>query len=643
MPGPGHKIAAPLKRIALPPYYPMPPPYLPTTKKEMEALGWDRLHVVLVTGDAYVDHPSFGAAVVGRYLESLGVRVGIIAMPDMNRPEDFQRLGEPAWFFGVTAGNLDSMIMGFTAAKKHRSDDDYVPGGRAGLRPKRATIAYCNKLRELFPGCQILIGGLEASLRRHAHYDYWDNKVRRSILPDTRADLLVFGMAERPLKEIVEAMREGNRLKELKTIRGTAAWINLQERKERGEEAITLPSYEEVAENKTKYARASKIIHENQNPHSAKILVQKHGNRYVQVNPPVLPLSEEELDAVYALPFTREPHPSYKENIPAFEMIRFSVTAMRGCYGGCSFCALTVHQGRAIQSRSEKSIEEEVRKITRMKGFTGYISDIGGPTANMYKTGCQDPRAESACRKLSCVHPKICSRLGVNHGPQIKMLRRARSVEGVKKVFVASGVRYDLANLSPEYIRELAAHHVSGQLKVAPEHCHPAVLAAMRKPSIVEFEKFKEHFLRESKKAGLEQYLVPYFISSHPGCGLKEQVAMAEYLKRNNLRPRQVQEFIPAPLTLAGDMYHAEVDPMTGEKVEVAREPRDRELQRTLMQYYKPENREIVRRAYRLAEGKGEEKNHWKTRRPSKKNRVFNPATSNEILYLPPKKRRKNG
>ncbi len=578
--------------------------FLPTTLEEVKKRGWEQLDVILVTGDAYVDHPSFGVAIVGRYLESLGVRVGIIASPDVNNPQDFTRLGAPAWFFGVTAGNLDSMIMRTTALKKPRSDDNYAPGGKAGKRPKRAAIAYCNRLRDSFENPQILIGGLEASLRRHAHYDYWDDQVRRSILLDTRADLLVFGMAEHPLREIVQALRKKKPLKELKNIRGTAAMISITERKELGNQAITLPSYEEVAGNKVKYARASKIIHLNQNPYSAKALVQKHGKRYVRINSPALPLAEKELDSVYSLPFTRKPHPSYREKIPAYEMIRFSVTAMRGCFGGCSFCALTVHQGKAIQNRSEKSIVEEVKKITKMKGFTGYVSDIGGPTANMYKLRCVNLKVESACTKLSCVHPDICKVLKTDHSPQIEMLRMARSVPEVKKIFIASGVRHDLANLSHKYIRDLARHHVSGQLKVAPEHSHPDVLALMKKPPIEEFDKFKSRFLEESKKAGREQYLVPYFISAHPGCGLKEQVALMDYLKTNNLRPRQVQDFIPAPLTLAGDMYYTGIDPMTGSTLSVPRTGRDRELQRALMQYYKPENRERVRKALGMVEGK---------------------------------------
>lgn len=571
--------------------------FLPTTIDEARARGWDRLDVILVTGDAYVDHPSFGVAVVGRYLESLGVRVGIIAAPDMNNPEDFTRLGEPEWFFGVTAGNLDSMIMNYTAMKKPRSDNAYAPGGEAGARPNRAVIAYCNRIRELFKGSRILIGGLEASLRRHAHYDWWDDKVRRSILLDSRADLLVYGMAERPLKDIVAAFRSGIDLRDMREIRGTAVIISAEEREKLGDGALELPSFEDVSKSKPAYAKASKAIHLNQNPYCGRPMLQKHANRFVLVNPASFPMDEAELDAVYALPFKRAPHPKYKRKIPAWEMIRFSVTAMRGCFGGCAFCALTVHQGKAIQSRSEGSIVAEVEKITAMDDFAGYVSDIGGPTANMYKLRCLDRKAESVCRKLSCVHPKICKLLGTDHGPQIKVLKNARKVKGVKKVFVASGVRYDLANSSPAYIRELARHHVSGQLKVAPEHSDPTVLAFMKKLGVEEFDRFRKRFMEESRKAGLEQYIVPYFISSHPGCGLGEQVNLAMYLKKNNIRPRQVQDFIPAPMTLAADMFYTGVDPMTGRRLSVAKSGRERKLQRALMQYYKPENAGLVRQA----------------------------------------------
>ncbi len=557
------------------------------------------MDVILVTGDCYVDHPSFGVAIVGRYLESLGLRVGVIAAPDPGRPDDFLKLGAPTLFFGVTAGNLDSMIMRHTALKKPRSDDAYADGGMAGRRPARATIIYCNRIRENFKGANIIIGGLEASLRRFAHYDYWSDKVRRSILPDSKADMLVYGMAEAPLGQIVEALRAGKRLKDIKNLRGTAVMISADDRKSLDRETQTIPSFDEVTSSKKKFAKASRIIHLNQHPHSARSLAQKHGGRYLLVNRPALPLTGKEIDAIYALPFTRMPHPSHKGPIPAYEMIKFSVTAMRGCFGGCSFCALTVHQGRAIQSRSEESVLQEVKKVTRMKGFKGYISDIGGPTANMYRLVCGEPEVEAVCRRISCVHPAICKRLVTDHNPQIDLLKKARSVEGVKKIFISSGIRYDLANRSPRYIKELARHHVSGQLKVAPEHCNPKTLKLMRKPSIESFDKFVESFMAESGKAGLKQYVIPYFISAHPGCGLSEEVEMAEYLKKRNLRPRQIQDFIPAPMTLAGDMYYAGIDPMSGKEVKTDKGGRDRRLHRALMQYYKPENFDDVREALR--------------------------------------------
>ena len=574
------------------------------TQKEALDRGWESLDVILVTGDCYVDHPSFGVAVVGRYLESLGLAVGVIASPDPDRIEDFKQLGRPNMFFGVTSGNLDSMIMRHTANKKHRSDDAYADGGLSGRRPARATIVYCNRIRQAYKGSRIIIGGLEASLRRFAHYDYWSDKVRRSVLQDSKADLLVYGMAERPLGQIVAKLRDGKDLKEVTDVRGTAVMIPAKSDLPLASGTVTIPSYEEVSSDKVAYAKAARAIHINQFPLSAHPLVQEQAGRKLLVNPPALPLTTQELDDIYALPFTRMPHPSHKGRIPAFEMIRFSVTAMRGCFGGCSFCALTVHQGRAIQSRSEESIIAEVKKVAGMKDFKGHISDIGGPTANMYRLVCGEPDVEAVCRRLSCVYPAVCHRLVTDHDPLIEVLKKARSVKGIKKVFVASGVRYDLANLSPDYIRELAAHHVSGQLKVAPEHCDPATLALMHKPPIDSYEKFVETFLDESSKAGLEQYVIPYFISAHPGCGLEEEVEMAQYLKSNNLRPRQVQDFIPAPMTLSADMYHTGIDPMSGRKVDTDKGERDRRLHRALMQYFKEENREDVHRALRQADRK---------------------------------------
>ncbi|VAX25091.1 UPF0313 [4Fe-4S] protein YgiQ [hydrothermal vent metagenome] len=563
---------------------------LPMTMDEALDRGWDSLDVILVTGDSYVDHPSFGVAVVGRYLQSLGLSVGLLASPDKDNIDDFKKLGCPNLFFGVTAGNLDSMIMLRTALNKHRSDDAYVAGGKAGRRPPRATLVYCNKLRQAYKGVGIVIGGLEASLRRFTHYDYWSDKVRRSILQDSKADLLVYGMAERPLDAIVTAMREGKSLKELKNIPGTAVMISNGELDAVDSRALEIPSYEAVISDKKEYAAASKQIHLNQNPYSARPLAQDHGDRYLLVNPPALPLSTEEIDGVYALPFTRRPHHAYSESIPAWEMIRDSIIAMRGCFGGCSFCSLTVHQGRAIQSRSKDSILKEVRRIAKMEDFKGYVSDIGGPTANMYEMVCGQPEVEAVCRRLSCVHPKVCSRLVTGHEPQIEMLEEARSIEGVKKVFISSGVRYDLANQSPEYIRQLACHHVSGQLKVAPEHCNSKVLGLMRKPSIESYEKFVKNFLAESKKAGLEQYVIPYFISAHPGCGIAEEVEMAEYLKERNIKPRQVQDFIPVPMTLSADIYYCGFDPISRREVKTDTGGKERRLHRALMQYFKPEN-----------------------------------------------------
>ncbi len=576
---------------------------LPLSFEEAGKRGWSELDVILISGDAYVDHPSFGIALVGRYLESLGVRVGILAQPDINNDSSFKALGEPRWFFGISAGNLDSMMMRYTAQKRYRSDDAYTPGGKAGLRPERATIAYSKKLRQLYPNTPQLLGGIEASLRRFAHYDYWGNNVRPSILFDTKAELLLYGMAEQPLKAVINSMKEGKSLIESSfRLRGTARLISKEERKNLTENVQTIPSFEEVVKSKKKYAKASRFIHLNQNPASAKTLLQQHRKKYLCVEPPAFALTEKELDAIYALPFTRLPHPSYREKIPAFEMIRFSVTAMRGCFGGCSFCALTVHQGKAIQSRSSASIAKEVRQITQMPGFTGFISDIGGPTANMYKMHCSDPKAEAKCKRVSCIHPNICPLLNRSTTEQITMLKEARSQKGVKKVFIASGVRYDLANESEEYITELATHHVSGQLKVAPEHTDSKVLQAMRKPDIEQFEQFKETFLKASEKAGLKQFLLPYFIASHPGCSLKEQVNLASYMKKHHLRVRQVQDFIPAPLTLAGDAYYSGEDPITEKELFIPKEKRERELQRALMQYFKPEHKNDVREALQKAE-----------------------------------------
>ena len=569
--------------------------FLPTNMTEARSGGWKQLDVILITGDAYVDHPSFGVALVGRYLESLGVKVGIIAAPDVNNPDEFTVLGEPRWFFGVTSGNLDSMLMYMTAAKKRRNNDDFVPKNISDIRPKRAVIAYCNKLRELYDKPPILIGGIEPSLRRFAHYDYWDNKVRRSILFDARADMLVYGMAEKPLTEIIQSMKKGKRLEQIRDIKGTSVILSNKESEDLSASSLKIHSFEELRISKNKYSNASKIINQNLNPYNAKTILQSYGNRYLCVYPPSMPLSEKELDRLYDLPFTRLPHSKYKEKIAAYEMIKFSITALRGCFGGCSFCSLTAHQGKEVQSRSVDSILKEVRTVSKMKGFKGHISDIGGPTANMYKMYCKDDKIKRVCKKLSCIYPGICKFLKTDHTDLIKLLQRARKEKEIKKVFVASGIRFDLANLSQEYIRELARYHVSGQLKVAPEHCDSKVLSIMKKTPFSDFIKFKQSFAEESKAIGLKQFLVPYFISSHPGCTKTEQFSLYEYLKKNNIRPRQVQEFMPIPLTLAADMYYTGVDSMTGRKVRVERSEKERKVQRALLLYYKPENAQLIR------------------------------------------------
>ena len=571
--------------------------FLPTNMTEARSRGWKQLDVILISGDAYVDHPSFGVALVGRHLESLGVKVGVIAAPNINNPEEFTALGKPKWFFGVTSGNLDSMLMHMTASKKRRNNDDYVPENFSAIRPRRAVIAYCNKLRELYDRPPILIGGIEASLRRFAHYDYWDNKIRRSILFDARADMLVYGMAENPLNEIIQSMKKGKRLDQIRNIKGTSIILNKKESEELRASSLEIHSFDQLLVSKKKYSNASKIINNNLSPYNAKTILQSYGNRYLCVYPPSMPLAEKKLDSLYDLPFTRLPHSKYKEKIAAYEMIKFSITALRGCFGGCSFCSLSAHQGKEVQSRSTESILKEVRNVTKMKDFTGHISDIGGPTANMYKMYCNDNKIKSVCKKLSCIYPGICKYLKTDHTDLIKMLQRVRKEKNIKKVFVASGVRFDIANLSREYIRELARYHVSGQLKVAPEHCDSKVLHLMKKNPFSDFEKFKERFLEESKRAGLKQFLVPYFMSSHPGCTKTEQISLYEYLKKNNLRPRQVQEFMPIPLTLAADMYYTGVDSMTGKHVSVERSEKERKVQRALLLYYKPENAHLVRRA----------------------------------------------
>jgi uncharacterized radical SAM protein YgiQ len=574
---------------------------LPMSVEEMRARGWDAVDIVFVTGDAYIDHPSFAMAILGRVLEAAGFRVGIVSQPDWRKVDDWRRFGRPRLFYAISAGNMDSMINHYTANKKVRNSDAYSPGGKIGLRPDRATLSYCQRAREAFPGVPVIAGGVEASLRRLAHYDYWSDKVRKSILLDCKADLVVFGMGEEAILEIAQRLREGQTVKDLRDLRGVAYALGASESKSETEapraDTIVLPSFEEVSSDKLAFAEATKIIHNETNPYNARRLVQYHDRQAVVCNPPRLPISQGSMDRIYGLPYTRRPHPSYKEPIPAFSMIKDSVTIMRGCFGGCTFCSITTHQGRIIQSRSHESVVGEIKQMTADPKFKGTVSDIGGPTANMYQMVCTRPEVEEKCRRQSCVHPTICKLLGTDHGPLVKLMREVRQTPGIKKVLVASGIRMDLARRSPEYMRELVRHHVGGHLKVAPEHVDPEVLMKMRKPANDDFEKFTEVFNRESKKAGKEQFIVPYFIASHPGSGLDEMIHLATFLKQNGYKPDQVQDFIPAPFDVATAMYYTGIDPFTKKPVYIAKQLRDRKLQRALLQFFKPENYFEVREA----------------------------------------------
>jgi uncharacterized radical SAM protein YgiQ len=590
-------------------------PLAPTTAAEMRARGWEYVDVVFVTGDAYVDHPSFAMAILTRVLEDAGFRVAVLSQPDWHSCEPWRQFGRPRLFFGVSAGNMDSLINHYTANKKVRNDDAYSPGGRIGLRPDRATLPYCHRAREAFGGVPIIAGGVEASLRRLAHYDYWSDTVRRSILLDSKADLLVYGMGEQTIVEIARRLAAGQTVKDLRDLRGVAYVLGAKESESlqarsasdgsedpspalRAGGMVRLPSFEQVKSDKLAFVEATRLIHINTNPFNAQTLVQFHDRQAVIVNPPALPLSEAEMDRIYGLPYTRRPHPSYTEPIPAYEMIKDSVTLMRGCFGGCTFCSITAHQGRIIQSRSQESVLQEVRKLAADPEFAGIISDIGGPTANMYQMRCTRPEVEAKCKRLSCVHPTICKLLGTDHGPLVELMRRARTEPGIRKVLVASGIRMDLAQRSPQYMRELAEHHVGGHLKVAPEHTDSHVLSLMKKPENANFESFARDFRKASQQAGKpKQYLVPYYIASHPGSDLHAMIDLAVFLKRNGYRPDQVQDFIPAPFDIATCMYYTGIDPFTKQEVYVAKGLRDRKMQRALMQFFKPENYFEVRKA----------------------------------------------
>jgi len=573
--------------------------HLPMTRAEMLARGWDEMDVVFVTGDAYIDHPSFAMAILGRVLEAAGFRVGIVSQPDWRSCEPWRQFGRPRLFYAISAGNMDSMINHYTANRKVRNSDAYSPGGRIGLRPDRATLAYCQRAREAYRGVPVIAGGVEASLRRLAHYDYWSDKVRRSILLDCKADLVVVCMGEELILRIARRLEAGQTVKDLRDLRGVAYALGASETPP--SDALTLPSFEEVCASKPAFADATRIIHNETNPYNARRLVQWHDRQAIVCNPPGFPLSQAAMDRIYDLPYTRTPHPTYREPIPAFGMIKDSVTIMRGCFGGCTFCSITTHQGRIIQSRSQDSVLGEIRRMASTPGFPGVVSDIGGPTANMYEMRCTRPEVEAVCRRQSCVHPTICKLLGTDHGPLVQLMRDAREIPGVKKVLVASGIRMDLARRSPEYMRDLARYHVGGHLKVAPEHTDANVLNLMRKPAGDDFDKFADEFRKESDRAGKKQFLVPYFIASHPGSDLNAMIDLAVFLKRNGYRPDQVQDFIPAPFDVATAMYYTEIDPFTRKPVYIARHLKDRKLQRALLQFFKPENYFEVRQALQQA------------------------------------------
>ena len=598
-------------------------PLAPTTAQELRSLGWDAVDVVFVTGDAYVDHPSFAMAILHRVLARAGYRVAILSQPAWRTCDPWRQFGRPRLFYAVSAGNMDSMINHYTANKKVRNDDAYSPGGEIGLRPDRATLVYTQRCREAFKGVPVIAGGVEASLRRLAHYDYWSDTVKRSIVLDSKADLVVYGMGESNIVAIADRLKSGQTVRDLRDLRGVAFALGAGETPPADAppdvwqsvlppvaappashaagwvaETIVVPSFERVKADVTDFAEATRLIHSHTNPFNAATLVQYHDRQAVVQTPPAFPLSQPEMDAIFDLPYTRRPHPGYTQPVPAHEMIKDSVTIMRGCFGGCTFCSITAHQGRIIQDRSPDSIQRELTKVAADPDFKGVISDIGGATANMYAMRCTRPEVEAKCKRLSCVHPGVCKLLGTDHGPLIQLMRAARNTDGVKMVRVSSGIRMDLAQLSPEYVRELAEHHTGGRLKVAPEHTSPAVLERMKKPSIANFDAFTEQFMGASRAAGKpRQQIIPYFIASHPGSDMADMIDLALYLKRSGYRPDAVQDFIPAPFDIATCMYYTGLDPFTKKPVKTAKNLRDRKLQRALMQFFKPENYFEVREA----------------------------------------------
>lgn len=589
-----------------------PAPFLPMSRTEMDALGWDECDVILVTGDAYIDHPSFGMALIGRLLESQGFRVGIISQPDWKSVDAFRTLGRPRLYFGVTSGNMDSMVNRYTADRKPRRDDAYTAGGEAGHRPDRAAVAYAQRCKEAYRDVPVVLGGIEASLRRFAHYDYWSDTVRRSVLLDSKADVILYGNAERALVDLTFRAARGEAIRTMTDLRGasfalaSAVEACLPDLLSAGPQGLVrLPDFDTVKADSQAYLVASRLMHQESNPFRPRMILQRHGDRDLLVTPAPLPLSTPDLDRVFELPYARAPHPSYGHaKIPAWEMIRHSVAVVRGCFGGCSFCAITSHEGRIIQSRSPDSVAREVEHLRdHTEGFTGVVSDLGGPSANMWQLGCKDPALQAVCRRWSCLHPDICTHLNTDQGPLIDLYRKVRSLKGIKKVVIASGLRYDLALRSSAYIKELVTHHVGGYLKIAPEHTEPGPLALMLKPPMKNFERFKELFDRFSKEAGKEQYLIPYFIAAHPGTTDEDMLNLALWLKRSQFRPDQVQTFLPTPMTLSSAMYHAGANPLappkngTFESISNAKGLRSRRLHKAFLRWHDPENWPLLRDA----------------------------------------------
>ena len=574
-------------------------PFLPVCPEDVAARGWDQPDFVFVTGDAYVDHPSFGLAIISRVLEKAGYKVAMLPQPEYHDCEAFKLFGRPRLGFLVTSGVIDSMVNHYTAAKKRRSEDAYSPGGRAGYRPDRAVIVYCNRIREAYGSIPILIGGVEASLRRFAHYDYWDDRVRNSILVDSGADVLMYGMGERIILETVRALEDGVPFHDMR-IPGTCVMS-----REIEPSYITVESAEEVAADKKAYARAFKVQYDEQDPVRGRGVCQKHGARYLIANPPAMPLTQKELDDTYALPYVRAWHPMYDSlgGIPALKEVEFSIAHVRGCYGACSFCALTFHQGRIVTARSHESVIAEAKKLTKLPDFKGYIHDVGGPTANFRRPACDGQLKRGACKNRQCLFPTPCRNLVADHSDYISLLRELRALPGVKKVFIRSGIRFDylLTDKSPAFLNELVRHHVSGQLKVAPEHVAPRVLRTMGKPPVEVYNRFVEAYKRANQQAGTDQYLVPYYMSSHPGCTLDDAIELALYIRRSGHRPEQVQDFYPTPGTLSTAMFYTGLDPRDMSEVYVPRSPEEKAMQRALMQYFLPQNRELVVKALRKA------------------------------------------